>query len=256
MPIPSSSSSNSSRHAGYEYSGKTASFSYSSIKNHDYKQIFIIGPSHYCSLRNQASLSQWEEIETPFGNLKCHSQLIEQHSKESGFTQLQREYDLKEHSIEMQYPFIHYLFGNSVPIIPILVGPFTDKSLLEHVASKLNSLIDDDTLLIFSSDFCHWGERFDYFYQFNTEIPIYKSIESMDMKGIEILIGGKVEEFEEYLCETENTICGRYPLILLLQLLKQRRKKFNAKLLHYAQSNRAKSDSDSSVSYAALMYTN
>lgn len=137
----------------------------------------------------------------------------------------------------------------------MLVGPFTNRASFNQVTDKLQSLIDDDTLLIFSSDFCHWGKRFDYVYRYDKRLPIYASIEEIDRRGIELLMMGDAEAFQEYLDQSQNTICGRYPLILLLNLIKGRGKNFKAQLLHYAQSSQVTNVSDSSVSYAALMYT-
>lgn len=60
----------------------------------------------------------------------------------------------------MQLPFIHKIIGNKVKIVPILTGPVN-----EEMASKYGKVFapyfnDDKTLFIFSTDFCHWGEKY------------------------------------------------------------------------------------------------
>lgn len=43
-------------------------------------------------------------------------------------------------------------------------------------------LLAKDTLFVVSSDFCHWGTRFDYTLYDENEGPIYASIEALDKR--------------------------------------------------------------------------
>ena len=83
----------------------------------------------------------------------------------------------------------------------------------------------DENLFIVSSDFCHWGDRFDFMYltekvdkQSNT---ISKQIEKLDKEGIRCIVEQDADKFGEYLETTDNTICGRHPIGVLLECLKQ-----------------------------------
>jgi MEMO1 family protein len=73
-------------------------------------------------------------------------------------------------------------------------------------------VVDSRTLLIISSDFCHWGDNFDYFYlseKLDTnENIISKQIEKLDRQGIDHITNLNPDGFRQYLEETENTICG------------------------------------------------
>ena len=97
--------------------------------------------------------------------------------------------------------------------------------------------------------------------------PIYKSIEYLDRNGMKVLSTGSSDEWEEYMSETENTICGRKPLSVLLFTIEQvskGRMTLNGfadsaerdswgklQWIGYAQSSKAKTATDSSVSYAS-----
>jgi predicted class III extradiol MEMO1 family dioxygenase len=75
--------------------------------------------------------------------------------------------------------------------------------------------------------------------------------------------------FEAYLRATQNTICGRHPICVLLHALacgaaaaggggsgegsSEAASRFRVAFTHYAQSSRAASEADSSVSYAAAV---
>lgn len=64
--------------------------------------------------------------------------------------------------------------------------------------------------------------------------------------------------FAEYLENTNNTICGRHPIALLLHTIAAaQRIKCTLKFVQYAQSSACKHRVDSSVSYAsAIVYHN
>ena len=55
----------------------------------------------------------------------------------------------------------------------------------------------------------------------------------------------------KYLDETENTICGRNPICVLLSTIAHSKLKFNTQFVQYDQSEAVKSMYDSSVSYAS-----
>lgn len=48
---------------------------------------------------------------------------------------------------------------------------------------------------------------------------IYKSIEALDKMGMDIIETGDPDAFKQYLSETDNTICGRHPISLFLQVI-------------------------------------
>ncbi|WFD27311.1 hypothetical protein MNAN1_002307 [Malassezia nana] len=98
-------------------------------------------------------------------------------------------------------------------------------------------------MFVVSSDFCHWGIRFRYTrYQGGpseepvmldtltppdvlSKQPIYASITDLDSEAMSILsfsyntaaMAG--QNFREYIRRTRNTICGKYPILLLLSLM-------------------------------------
>ena len=57
------------------------------------------------------------------------------------------------------------MFGGNknFTVVPIMVGHLTE-SKQKYYASIIKQVIDSRTLLLISSDFCHWGDNFDYFY--------------------------------------------------------------------------------------------
>lgn len=54
----------------------------------------------------------------------------------------------------------------------------------DYAKALLPLFLDESTLFVVSSDFCHWGERFDFTHKFVDEPIIYKSIEKLDKVGM------------------------------------------------------------------------
>jgi AmmeMemoRadiSam system protein B len=103
------------------------------------------------------------------------------------------KHEENEHSLEMHLPFIKKVFKDEgkpdVKLVPLMVGELP-KEKYKNYAKKLLPLFKDErTVFIVSSDFCHWGENFDY-YKLHPGTPdqeIYKSIERMDRDGMELI---------------------------------------------------------------------
>lgn len=94
--------------------------------------------------------------------------------------------------------------------------------------------------------------------------PIHKSIEALDHEAMELLTmppataGLAHHDFAEYLRRTNNTICGRHPIGVLLGALDAIEKggrAANLKWVRYEQSSACVDANDSSVSYASAYVT-
>lgn len=82
--------------------------------------------------------------------------------------------------------------------------------------------------------------------------PIYESIQALDHQGIKAIESLSFDQFENYLNETDNTICGRNPIGVLLACLEEMKGDRSARCLKYAQSSKCRTLEDSSVSYASI----
>ena len=141
----------------------------------------------------------------------------------------------------------------------MLVGNLSKKKLDVFGAIFAKYLADPSSLFVISSDFCHWGSRFSYTHTPGNDVPIYQSIESLDRQGMSLIEDLDGDGFAAYLQHTENTICGRNPILLLLQscrnLVDEDKVLIVCRFTHYAQSSKALTIRDSSVSYASAYFT-
>ncbi|KAI8855200.1 memo-like protein-domain-containing protein [Chytridium lagenaria] len=126
--------------------------------------------------------------ETPFGNLTLNAEVISELHGSGDFGEMSLETDEAEHSIEMHLPILY--------------------SVLK------------ETIFIISSDFCHWGSRFNYTPKPTYDQQIFEFIESLDHEGMELIEKTSPEDFTSYLKRTRNTICGRHPIGVFLNAVK------------------------------------
>ncbi|CAB3397118.1 unnamed protein product [Caenorhabditis bovis] len=245
-----------SPHAGYSYCGETAAYAFKQINPNTVDRVFILGPSHVVSL-NGCALTTCTKYRTPFGDLNIDSNVNEALRNTRQFDLMDRIDEESEHSIEMQLPFIVKIMGNrKFTIVPILVGSVTGSRQLTYGNIFASYLESPRNLFVISSDFCHWGDRFSFApYDRNSNIPIYQQITNMDRAGMDAIETLNPTMFSDYLKRTGNTICGRNPIMVMLQAAEHYRLSnshtHEFKFLNYSQSNKVRSPSDSSVSYAA-----
>uniref|UniRef100_A0A915MSH7 Protein MEMO1 n=1 Tax=Meloidogyne javanica TaxID=6303 RepID=A0A915MSH7_MELJA len=187
-------------------------------------------------------------------------QLINSHGSDA-FEWMSTRNEEAEHSLEMQMPFIAKIMERCRPlgsfkIVPILVGSLSTTRQQFYGRIFANYLADPTNLFVISSDFCHWGQRFRYTPTESAGArPIYEQITTLDKQGMDAISTLDPSMFNEYLKKTQNTICGRNPICVLLQAFNHYQQTNNVtaelRFLKYAQSNKVRSLTDSSVSYAA-----
>jgi AmmeMemoRadiSam system protein B/AmmeMemoRadiSam system protein A len=238
-----------SPHAGYLFSGQTAAFGYdAAAEDRKVKRVFLLGPSHYAGFHG-AALPVEKDFATPLGDLKVDRQVIDDLACYPGF-EFKPEVHRHEHSLEMQLPFIREAFGD-VRVVPIIVGLMGDLSELNLAAQILRRYIEPDDLVIVSSDFTHYGPRYDYE---PYPGPVRENVRKLDEEAFSYLHKADLPGFFEFRERTQDTICGFFPCALLLAMLPDGS---HATLLNYRTSQDCLSEDDTnSVSYMAIAFSN
>ena len=207
-------------HAGYDYSGQTASFGYKLLENKPYQTVIIIGPSHYHSFRG-ASVYPAGKFRTPLGDVEVDSDFTRKIISAALNIAFIPEAFSKEHSVEVQLPFLQSVLKD-FRIVPILLG---DCSLddLNHLASALTNAIGSrqDVLLIASTDLTH-----SYDYQ-ETEITDKLTLSYLEKMQPELIY--------EKLKDGTISMCGGYPVVAAMLTAKKLNRN-SLKLLHYTNS--------------------
>jgi AmmeMemoRadiSam system protein B/AmmeMemoRadiSam system protein A len=232
-------------HAGYRYSGQTA---VSGIKTADkkYKRIVIIGPSHILLMEEILSVPRATHYQTPLGQVPLDVEFINELLKYTMFQNVPQAHRY-EHSVQIEVPLLQYN-REDFKIVPIVAGQCSLKTI-EKVGVILKSLIDNETLVIASSDFVHYGPSYGYV-PFDKNIP--EEIKKIDMGAYEHIANLDGKEFLSYKQKTGALICGSIPIAILLSMFEQNVK---AELVRYATSGELMGDFTNSVSYLSVAFS-
>lgn len=236
-----------SPHAGYRYSGQAAAYGYKALKGWDIRRVILLGVSHGYPYMG-ASIADVEYYLTPLGRAQLDVEAVEVLRKSPLFGH-RRQVHRREHSVEIQIPMLQAaLEGQDFTIVPIVFGALKEKHYPE-IAAQLKKIMDDKTVVVASSDFMHYGERFGYL-PFHAQVP--KRIEETDRKAIDRILAKDFDGFWDHYERTGNTICGRVPIGVLLKLLPEGAR---GMLLRYYRSGDMSGEWHGSVSYADILFT-
>jgi AmmeMemoRadiSam system protein B/AmmeMemoRadiSam system protein A len=235
-------------HAGYMFSGPTAAFVYDALRGRKISRVFLLGPSHYVALHGMA-LPVERAFLTPLGEIKVDQDVIKQ-LQDFPLFRLAPEIHRREHSLELQLPLIKQALGN-VQIVPIIVGTLQDPQEMRLAGQILKRFVDNDDIVLVSSDFTHYGPRYDYV-PFKEDAP--RHVRELDEQAFAALRNCDLERFIAFREATRDTICGFYPACLLLSMLPEGTQ---ASLLNYQTSRDiVETPDDNSVSYLAIVFSN
>lgn len=177
-------------HAGFSYCGAVLGSTYKHLPA-DCKRVVIVGPSHHVYLRRPV-LSQAGTMETPLGSIAVDRASVDELFASGQFDWFEHEADEAEHCIEMHLPFLQraaVAAGMAAPpmIIPIVIGGATVKHHRD-IARVIGPILrTPGTVLAVSTDFCHWGRRFDFTHGLGDRSKaVHESIRSLDMAGMRV----------------------------------------------------------------------
>ncbi|MBN1336347.1 MAG: AmmeMemoRadiSam system protein B [Deltaproteobacteria bacterium] len=201
-------------HAGYRYSGAIAGRAFAQVKDAPIRRVWVVAPSHRMPLSG-LGLYPVDAFRTPLGDLPLDTAVVERLTQAPGFSLLTGG-DHGEHALEIELPFLQRALG-AFELVPILAG---DLSVAEarRAADAIRAELGPGDLLVVSSDFTHYGDRFGYA-PFGRPKDLAARLHALDHGAWAHLESPDPEALFAYLEETDATICGRNGLVLLAALV-------------------------------------
>lgn len=216
-------------HAGYIYSGLTAAYISLVLKENQFKRVIVMAPDHRVGFKGGA-ISDVTAYETPLGLIPINEDAATLRGNKYLFQTIPAS-DRVEHSLEVVLPFLQY-FLKKFELIPIVLGQGND--LADRVSAALDPLIDQNTLLVVSSDLSHYLS--------------YQEAVARDRETINMILNLDAGK----LLTRENAACGKIPILVLINMA--RRHGWQPILLHYSNSGDTAGDRSRVVGYAAIAF--
>lgn len=232
-------------HAGYRFSGQTAAYGIKALKK-KYKRFIIIGPYHRVGMMNILSIPDVTYYQTPLGKVPLDQELIAKLKKHNIFRTIPQVHKT-EHSVQMEIPLLQ-VKQKDFTIVPIVVG-MCDEYTIKKAGEVIRGMMDEETLLIASSDFTHYGRNYG-FVPFKKNIP--ENIKKIDYQAFDKIKNLNLPGFSKFMDDTGATICGRMSISILLATLP---KDTGVHELKYTTSGELTKDYTNSVSYFSIAFT-
>ena len=232
-------------HAGYQYSGPVAAYTYAALKGRKFSRVVVIAPSHYEAF-DFTSVYEGDAYATPLGTVQVDKAFARQLAKMSSTMQLSsRGHDPTsagaEHALEVQLPWLQKVLGD-FQLVPVVMGDQSyenSRALGVALAKLIQGDKDGATLIVASSDLSHYHP--------------YDEAVTIDHKTLHAL------EAWDYYSMSRNfqtrvwEACGGAPIVAAM-IAAERMGANQAQVLKYANSGDVTGDRSRVVGYSADVF--
>jgi len=239
-------------HAGYQYSGPVAAYTYAAVRGHNFTRVVVIAPSHYEAF-DFTSVYDGDGYGTPLGVVPVDKEFVHKLIKMNPSIRLSERGHTPtaqgaEHALEDQLPWLQHVLGKFT-LVPIVMGDQSYESsralgvalakLLQKEEGAAGQASTGETLIVASSDLSHFhtydeAERIDH--------ATLGAIESWDYLSMSRNFSTRVWE-----------ACGGGPIVAAM-IAAERMGANQARVLRYANSGDVTADRSRVVGYSADIF--
>lgn len=240
-------------HAGYYFSAACAAWYYRELAEQVQKidLAIILGTNHTGFGGKITTSSYYLKWATPLGSVEVDTEFINMLKQLYPIMSDDALAHTREHSVEVQLPFLQYIYGDSFKLVPIVVKDIALEDAQQFAAAlkRAVELSNKRAVVIASSDFTHHGSIYGYVL-FTTNAM--KNVRDLDHKFIEAILELDTRRFLSLIDKYNSTVCGYGAIAIAMEYAK----KFNSKarLLKYYHSGDVTGEEDIIVGYAAIEF--
>jgi AmmeMemoRadiSam system protein B len=226
-------------HAGYMASGPVAAHAYYSLAKDGKPDVIVIfGPNHTgrgsaLSIMNEGG---WR---TPLGDAEIDTETADLILQASRIVDVDEMAHANEHSIELQLPFLQYLYGSDFKFVPICFMMQDLTSSREVGKAVAKALKGKNALVIASSDLTHYEPQ--------------EKAERQDGRAVIAALQMDGEQYYHNVEAYRISTCGYGPTIATITASKELGAK-KSELLCYKTSGDVLGDRSAVVGYASIAF--
>ncbi|MCG8698611.1 MAG: AmmeMemoRadiSam system protein B [Bacteroidales bacterium] len=234
-----------SPHAGYVFSGQVAASAFNQVAhNKTYENIFVLASSHHIYM-DGASIYNVGNYQTPLGLIKVNTQLANDLISKHKEFEFKADAHSKEHSLEVQLPFLQYKMKTDFQIVPIVIGT-QNKNICRKIANALKPYFNEKNLFVISTDLSHYPK-------YEDAVVVDKNItDAICTNSSEAFLGAIQENNKQKIQGLATSICGWTSTLTLLYLT-ENNPGIKYQLIDYKNSGDSPyGEKDRVVGYAAI----
>jgi len=179
------------------------------------------------------------EWSTPLGDVPIHTDLAREIVDSSDLVDVEEEAHRNEHSIEVQLPFLQFIYPRRFKFVPICMMLQDLKTSIEVGEAVAKAVEKHRAVVIASSDWTHYESQ--------------EEAESKDKQAIEAALQMDEKKFQEIIEERAVSVCGYGPVTAMIHAAKLHGAK-GGNLLSYLTSGDVTGDKRAVVGYAAASF--
>jgi AmmeMemoRadiSam system protein B len=221
-------------HAGLMYSGHVAAAFYAMAELP--KRYIILCPNH-TGIGHYAAINREGDWRTPLGNVQVDTALADALLAKTRLLADDWKAHAKEHSLEVQLPFLQQLVGNFTFVPICLAAP--NYAFCIEIGNAIADVVKDQPVgILASSDLNHYE---------NQEVTLTK-----DQAAIDQVLALDPEALWRVVDEEDISMCGFIPTTTML-IAAKKLGATNAKLIKHATSGDINGDYSHVVGYASVL---
>ncbi|MGA8149835.1 MAG: AmmeMemoRadiSam system protein B [Terriglobales bacterium] len=229
-------------HAGYQFSGPVAAYTYAALKGRKFSRVVVIAPSHYEAF-DFTSVFDGDAYTTPLGTVRIDKAFAKQLATMSPTIRLSSQGHVPtpkgaEHALEVELPWLQRVLGD-FELVAVVMGDQSYENSRALGAALAKLIQGSDTLIVASSDLSHYHP--------------YDEAVKIDHKTLNALQAwdyfSMSRNFEARIWEA----CGGAPIVAAM-IAAERMGANQALVLKYANSGDTTGDHSRVVGYSADVF--
>jgi len=229
-----------SPHAGYMYSGPVAAHGYHYLAlDGQPDTVVLLGPNH-TGVGSGLAIMREGAWNTPLGEVIIDTAVADAIVGQASIIDVDETAHMREHSIEVQLPWLQFLYGSSFKFVPICFLMQDLESSREVGIATAKALEDKNALVIASTDMTHYESQK---MAESKDKPVLEAASKLDEKGLYSAVEG-----------FQVSMCGYGPTVAAITAAKELGAEAG-KLLCYKTSGDVVGDYSAVVGYASLIFT-
>lgn len=221
------------------YSGPVAAHSYYRLgSNGPIESIIILGPNH-TGMGSGVSIMTEGRWSTPLGEVPIDTKIALEIVDQSDIIDIEDEAHKNEHSIEVQLPFLQYIYPRRFSFVPICMMLQDLRTSIEVGNAVMRTAQRHNATIIASSDWTHYEPQ---------DVAVAK-----DTQAINASLRMNEEKFQEIIEEKAVSACGYGPVTAMIHAARLLGSS-QGRLLAYHTSGDVTGDMSSVVGYASATF--